>query len=155
MSHSTIRALTLSSAVFLALAAALPSSARETNGGQLLAAAGDKTTQMQKDKDFEHELVQSDGVNHPREKVKDGKPVKASPKAASAAKKTQRDLDLEHEMVQTDGVNHPRQKITDKSARQPAKPGTPAKKTQRDLDLEHEIVQTEGVNHPREVIRKK
>lgn len=152
MSHSTIRALTLSSAVFLALAAALPSSAREANGSQLLAAAGDKTTQTQKDKDFEHELVQSDGVNHPREKVKDGK---AASKAPAAAKKTQRDLDLEHEMVQTDGVNHPRQKITDKNVKSPAKPGTPAKKTQRDLDFEHEMVQTEGVNHPREVIKKK
>lgn len=154
MSYSTIRALTLSSAVFLALAAPLPSSASETAGSQLRVAAGGKTAQTptQKDKDFEHELVQSDGVNHPREKVKDGK---AASKAPAATKKTQRDLDLEHEMVQTEGVNHPRQKITDKNVKSPAKPGTPAKKTQRDLDLEHEMVQSEGVNHPREVIKKK
>lgn len=147
--HAIIGTLTFSSAVFLALAA-LPSSAfAQKAGAQQLAASAEKILQRQKD--FEHEVVQTDGVNHPRETVKGGK---AAPKAVPVAKKKdQRDLDLEHELVQTDGINHPRRKVTDRNVDSP-KAGTAAKKTQRDLDFEHELVQTGGVNHPRETIGK-
>jgi hypothetical protein len=101
----------------------------------------------QRDKNFEHEMVQSDGVNHPREMA--GKKPMAMKKAAPA---TQKDKDLEHEMLQSDGANHPRETVG--AAKRPtiAKKATPA--TQKDKDLEHEILQSDGVNHPREVIKK-
>lgn len=134
------RATILSAAVLLALGG-LPATAQTKTPTSTEAKAA------QKAKDFEHELVQSDGVNHTREIVKDSK---QAPKAKPAAKKTQRDLDHEHEQVQSDGVKHPREKVTDK-----AKATTKATpRTQRDLDREHEQVQSDGVNHPREVIKK-
>lgn len=136
------QATILSAAMLLALGG-LPATAQTKNPE----ASSAEAKAAQKAKNFEHELVQSDGVNHPREIVKDSK---QAPKAKPAAKKTQRDLDHEHEQVQSDGVNHPREKVTDK-----AKATTkPAPRTQRDLDREHEQVQTDGVNHPREVIKK-
>ena len=145
--NSMTRALTLSAAVLLALAG-LPATADTQKSGTQPAASTDAKA-AQRAKDFEHELVQGEGVNHPREIVKDGKPApKMAPKPT---KKTQRDLDLEHEMVQGEGVNHPRQKMTDKVVAPVSKP---AAKTQRDLDHEHEQVQSEGVRHPREVIKK-
>lgn len=145
--NSITRALTLSAAVLLALTG-LPATAETQQSGTKPAASTDANA-AQRAKDFEHELVQGEGVNHPREIVKDGKAV---PKVVSKpTKKTQRDLDLDHEMVQGEGVNHPRQKLTDKVT---TSRSAPTVKTQRDLDHEHEQVQSDGVNHPREVIKK-
>jgi hypothetical protein len=141
---TTTRAIILSAAVLLALGG-LPATA-QTTMPETTPTAGTKAAQ--KAKDLEHELVQSDGVNHPREIVKSR--AQAPKKAPQAAKKTQRDLDHEHEQVQSDGVNHPLEKVTEK-----AKPsGKPAPRTQRDLDREHEQVKSDGVSHPRELIKK-
>ena len=134
----------LSAAILLALNG-LPATAQTTKP-DTSSTAGAKAAQ--KAKDFEHELVQSDGVNHPREIVKSG--AQAPKKVPQAAKKTQRDLDREHEQVQSDGVNHPREKVTDKANL----PGREAPRTQRDLDRKHEQLQSDGVNHPRELIKK-
>jgi hypothetical protein len=141
---NTTRAMILSAAVLLALSG-LPATA-QTKKPETSPTAGTKAAQ--KAKDFEHELVQSDGVNHPREIVKSG--AQAPKKVPQAAKKTQRDLDREHEQVQSDGVNHPRERVTDKANL----PGREAPRTQRDLDRKHEQVQSDGVNHPRELIKK-
>jgi hypothetical protein len=141
---NTTRAMILSAAVLLALSG-LPATA-QTKKPETSPTAGTKAAQ--KAKDFEHELVQSDGVNHPREIVKSG--AQAPKKVPQAAKKTQRDLDREHEQVQSDGVNHPREKVTDKANL----PGREAPRTQRDLDRKHEQLQSDGVNHPRELIKK-
>jgi hypothetical protein len=141
---NTTRAMILSAAVLLALGG-LPAAA-QTKKPETSPTAGTKAAQ--KAKDFEHELVQSDGVNHPREIVKSG--AQAPKKVPQAAKKTQRDLDREHEQVQSDGVNHPREKVTDKANL----PGREAPRTQRDLDRKHEQLQSDGVNHPRELIKK-
>ena len=102
---NTTRAMILSAAVLLALSG-LPATA-QTKKPETSPTAGTKAAQGAKD--FEHELVQSDGVNHPREIVKSG--AQAPKKVPQAAKKTQRDLDREHEQVQSDGVNHPREVI--------------------------------------------
>ena len=62
----------------------------------------------QQELDLKHELVQTDGVDHPREIAGVAKKLKsAAKKKASPA--TQKDKDLEHDMVQGDGVNHPRE----------------------------------------------
>lgn len=146
--NSTTRALTLSAAILLALAG-MPAAAETQKSGTQPAAASRDAKAAQRAKDLEHDLLQGEGVNHPREIVKDGKPA---PKTVQkATKKTQRDLDLEHDMVQGEGVNHPRQKITDKVLEPVRKP---AAKAQRDLDHEHDQVQSDGVVHPREVIKK-
>lgn len=141
---STTRAMILSTAVLLALGG-LPATA-QTKKQEASAAA--EAEAAQRAKDFEHELVQSDGVNHPREILKNGKP--APKKTLQPAKKTQRDLDREHEQFQSDGVNHPREKVTDK----PKAAAKAAPPTQRDLDHEHEQVQSDGVNHPRQILKK-
>ena len=141
---NTTRAMILSAAVLLALSG-LPATA-QTKKPETSPTAGTKAAQGAKD--FEHELVQSDGVNHPREIVKSG--AQAPKKVPQAAKKTQRDLDRQHEQVQSDGVNHPRERVTDKANLS----GRPMPRTQRDLDREHEQVQSDGVNHPRELIKK-
>ena len=106
----------------------------------------------QRGKDLEHDMVQADGVNHPREIVKKDA-AKAPRPAAAPAKKTQRDLDLEHDMVQGEGVRHPRQKVTEKTAPKAAAPAA-AKKTQADLDREHERSLSDGTYHPREQLKK-
>lgn len=111
-----------------------------------------KAAAQQRSLDLEHDMVQTDGVNHPRETVKTPGDKKAPQKPAT--KKTQRDLDLEHDMVQTDGVNHPRQKVTDKTAPPASNASAPTRKTQADLDQEHERLQSDGTYHPREVIKK-
>ena len=61
----------------------------------------------QRDLDLEHEMVQGEGVDHPRQKVIDKVVV---PKSKPAAK-TEKDLDHEHERLQSDGVYHPREVI--------------------------------------------
>lgn len=107
----------------------------------------------QKDKDFEHELVQSDGVNHPREIVSGPGATKKSPvKKAAAA--TQKDKDFEHALVQSDGVNHPRETVSGNGSAKKSAAKTKAPATQKDKDFEHELVQSDGVNHPREVLKK-
>ncbi len=63
----------------------------------------------QADLDFEHEMAQSDGVNHPRQKIGDQPAKELRP--AAPAKKTQQDLDREHEQLQSDGKHHPREVI--------------------------------------------
>ena len=146
--RTVIRTLTLSSAALFAFAA-LPATACAGKDSAHAQPVSQTATATQRDKDFEHELVQTDGANHPREAVKTGK-VKSKPSVP--AKKAQRDLDFEHELVQTDGVVHPRQKTGD-NVKQPVKRKASAK-TQRELDHEHDQLQSDGVDHPRQMIAK-
>ena len=146
--RSFIRTLTLSSAALFAFAA-LPATACAGKDPAHAQPVSPTAAATQRDKDFEHELAQTDGANHPREAVKAGK-VRSKP--TMPAKKSQRDLDFEHELVQTDGVVHPRQKTSDK-VKPPAKRKAPAK-TQRELDHEHDQLQSDGVDHPRQVLAK-
>jgi hypothetical protein len=72
---------------------------------------GQPRAKTQRELDLEHEMLQTDGGNHPREKAGD-KAKRAPQKNGSAPpRKTQRELDLEHEIVQSDGVKHPREII--------------------------------------------
>ena len=115
----------------------------------------DGLKKAQQEKDFEHQLLQSDGVNHPLEIVKRGDAAKKAPVNKVAKPATQRDLDLEHNMAQTDGTKHPREMVKSGEAAKKAPVNKVAKPvTQRDLDLEHNMAQTDGINHPREMLKK-
>ena len=69
-----------------------------------------KAVSQQRALDLEHDMVQTDGVNHPRQKVTD-KAAPAASKTSAPTKKTQADLDHEHERLQSDGTYHSREVI--------------------------------------------
>lgn len=113
LTANVTRLMTLSASVLLALAATSASAGdgeKTTSVHATPAAAQPAKPATQRDKDLEHDMVQGEGVDHPREILKDGKAKKPVVKA-TPRKATQRDLDLKHEMVQGEGVDHPREII--------------------------------------------
>ena len=105
-----IRQLSLSAAL-IAAAAVIPAMGAEPKDAKASPPAA-----LQQQKDFEHQLLQSDGQYHPREVVGSSR-AKAPAKSTQAAnkptagKKTQRDLDQEHDRLQSDGAYHPRETV--------------------------------------------
>ena len=113
LNTNVTRLMTLSASVLLAFAATSASAGdgeKTTSVHATPAAAQPAKPATLRDKDLEHNMVQGEGVDHPREILKDGKAKKPAAKAAPR-KATQRDLDLKHDMVQGDGVDHPREII--------------------------------------------
>lgn len=156
LNTNVTRLMTLSASVLLAFATTAVGAAdgeKTTSVHATPAAAQPAKPATQADKDLEHNMVQGEGFDHPREILKDGKAKKPAVKAAPR-NATQRDLDQEHDRLQGDSRPHPREVVGDgKAAKQPATTTAPVKKTQKDLDQEHDRLQGDGAIHPREVIK--
>ena len=109
----------------------------------------------QKQLDFEHQLLQSDGFNHLRETVKGNAAAKNQQVTKSSAPKTQKDLDFEHQLLQSDGFNHLQETVKgNAAAKNKIATKSSAPKTQKDLDFEHQLLQSDGYNHLRELLKK-